>query len=62
MMDLKPGKGRCLAGAYVLKKLLLDLLLEEAGDIFSFEVAVVLRNVIASHQAFRERCEEKPGK
>eukprot|EP00974_Lingulodinium_polyedra_P020204 1952339-Lingulodinium_polyedra.AAC.1 len=54
VMDLKPGRGRCLAAVYVLKNMLLNLLLEEAGKLFNFEVVVVLRKVPASHQAFRE--------
>ena len=57
--DLKPGKGRCLATAYVSKQLLLDLLPEEASKIFDCTVVLVLREVTASHAAFRERCEEK---
>ena len=60
--DAESGQGRCLAMVYALKKLLLDVLLEEASKIFDFPVVVVLREVAASHEAFREWCEEKPGR
>ena len=59
--DLRPGKSRCLATAYVLKKMMLDMLLEEAGNIFPFQVVVSLREITASHQVFRQKVEEKPG-
>ena len=34
------GQGRCVAMSYALKKLLLDVLLEEASKFFDFPVVV----------------------
>eukprot|EP00974_Lingulodinium_polyedra_P025624 2476486-Lingulodinium_polyedra.AAC.1 len=48
--DLKQGKSLCVASVYVLKKLLLDLLLVEAGKIFPFPAVASLREITASHQ------------
>ncbi len=53
LQDMKPGKGRCIVGCYVLKKQLLDHLLSHAGRMFSFSVVAPLRQMCSSHREFR---------
>ena len=57
MNDLKPGKGKC----YVLKKMFLAYVLEEAGKMWPFEVVAALREVTQSHVSFRRMYEGEEG-